>query len=48
MISTDSLFTYENKCFLQVYLDNCASKTVNPEMVDYLNDNLFVSDKLGL
>ena len=40
MIFIDSLVAYEKKCLLQVYLDNCAYKTVNTEMVGYLDDNL--------
>ena len=40
IISIDSLLVYENKCYLQAYLDNCAYKIVNKQMADYL-DNLF-------
>ena len=29
VISIDSLLVYENKYYLQVYLDNCAYKTVD-------------------
>ena len=29
VISIDSLLVYENKYYLQVYLDNCAYKTAN-------------------
>ena len=29
VISTDSLLVYENKYYLQVYLDNCAYKVAN-------------------
>ena len=45
VISIDFLLVYENKCYLQVYLDNCAYKVVNTEMVDYLDDNLFETDQ---
>ena len=45
VISIDFLLVYENKCYLQVYLDNCAHKVVNTEMVDYLDDNLFETDQ---
>ena len=31
------------KYYLQVYIDNCAYKTVNTQMVDYLCDNPFLS-----
>ena len=40
-ISIDSLLVYENKYYLQVYLDNCAYKTANKQMADYLDDNIF-------
>ena len=36
-----SLLVYENKYYLQVYLDNCAYKIVDKQMIDYLDDNLF-------
>ena len=32
---------YENKYYLEVYLDNFDYKIVNTEMLDYLGDNLF-------
>ena len=40
IISIDSLLVYENKFYLQVYLDSCTYKIVNIEMIDYLHDNL--------
>ena len=40
-ISIDSLLVYEDKYYLQVYLDNCAYKLVNKQMTDYLDENLF-------
>ena len=40
VISIDSLLVYENKYYLQVYLDNCAYEIVN-KMTDYLDENLF-------
>ena len=40
-ISIDSLLVYENKYYLQVYLDNCDYKIVNKQMTDYLDKNLF-------
>ena len=43
IIPINSLLVYENKCYLQVYLDNCACKIVNTEMVDYLGGNIFES-----
>ena len=41
VISIDSLHVYENKCYLQVCLDNCAPKIANKKMTDYLDDDLF-------
>ena len=32
-VSTDSLLAYENKYYLQVYLDNCAYKLVNTHII---------------
>ena len=44
-ISIESLLVYENKYYLQVYLDNCAYKNISTEMVHDLADNIFESDK---
>ena len=44
-ISIDSLIVYGNKSYLQVYSGNRAYKIVNAQMIDYLGDNLFESDK---
>ena len=41
VISIDSLLLYEIIYYLQIYLDNCAYKVVNKQMVDYLHENLF-------
>ena len=41
VISIDSLLVNESKYYLQVYLDNCAYKIANKQMVDYLDDNVF-------
>ena len=41
VISFDSLLVYENKYYLQVYLDNCAYNIVNKEMLNYLDKNVF-------
>ena len=41
IISTDSFLVYVNKYYLLLYLDNCAYKTANKQMTDYLDDNLF-------
>ena len=40
-ISIDSFLAYENKYYLQVYLDNCAYKITNRQMTNYFDDNLF-------
>ena len=41
VISIDSLLVYNNKYYLQVYLDNCAYKIVTKQMTKYLDENLF-------
>ena len=41
VISVDCLLAYENKYYLQVYLDNCAYKIANTQMTDYVDNNLF-------
>ena len=41
VIFIDSLLVYENKYYLQVYLDNCAYKIVNKQMTNYLDENIF-------
>ena len=33
IISIDSLLVYENKFYLQIYLDSCTYKIVNIEMI---------------
>ena len=45
IFSIASLLVYENIYCLHVYLDNCAYKIVNTKMADYLDDNIFESDK---
>ena len=44
VISIDSLLVYENKYYLQVYLDNCAYRNANKQIIVYLDDNLFYVD----
>ena len=46
VISIDSLRVYESKYYLQKYIENCANKVVNMQMIDHLNSNLFESDYL--
>ena len=41
VISIDFLLVYENKYYLQVYLDNCADEIQTKQMTDYLDDKLF-------
>ena len=45
IISTDSLFVYENKYYQQIYLDNFAHKIVGKRMINYVRKNLFETDK---
>ena len=39
-ISIGSLIVFENKYYLQVYLDICAYDIANKKMTDYLDENL--------
>ena len=41
VISIDSLFVYDEKYYLQVYLDSCAYKIVDKQMTGYLYKTLF-------
>ena len=43
--NVDSLLVYEDKYFLQIYLHDCADKTVDKLVIVYLDDNLFESDE---
>ena len=45
-ISIDSLLVYENKYYPQAYLDSCAYKIANKQMIDYLDENLFEDEIL--
>ena len=45
VISIDSLIVYESKYYLQVYLDNRAYKIASKQMTDYLDVNLFETDR---
>ena len=44
VISIHSLLVYENKYYLQVYLDNFTDKTPNKQITHYFDDNLFDTD----
>ena len=41
VISIDSLLLYDEKYYLQLYLDICSYKIVKKQMIDYLDENLF-------
>ena len=41
VMSIDSLLVYENRFYLQVYLDNCGYKTAKDQMTDYPDENYF-------
>ena len=45
VISINALLVYENKFHLQLYLDNCAYKIVDKEIIGYLGDNNFETDE---
>ena len=44
IILLDSLLVYENKYYLQIYLDNCASKVLDKQLADNHGDHLFNSN----
>ena len=41
VIFIDSLLVYDQKYYLQVYLDNCAYNIVKKQMTDYLDEKSF-------
>ena len=43
--SVDSLLFYKTKNGLQLCLGNCTYKIVGKQMVDYLDENIFETDK---
>ena len=45
IISIDLLLIWENKYFLQVYLDKCAYKIIEKQITDYVGDNPFEIDE---
>ena len=45
IIWVDSLLVYDNKYYTQVYLENCPYKTVDNQMIDYLDGNLFEANE---
>ena len=45
IISIGFFLVYENKYYLQVYLDNFSKKIVDKKMIDYLDGNLFATNK---
>ena len=44
-ISIDSLLVYDSKYYPQVYLDDCAQKIVEKQIIDYLEGNPFETDE---
>ena len=45
VIFIDFLLIYENRYYLQVYLNKYAYKIVNTEIVYYLDDKFFEADE---
>ena len=45
VISIDALLVYKTKYYLQVYLDNCAYKIIEKQMINYIDENPFETDK---
>ena len=45
VISIDSLLVYENKYYLQVYLETCAYTIVDKRIIDYLGENPLKTDE---
>ena len=45
VISIDLLLVFDNKYYLQVYLDNCASEILDNQTIDYRYDNLCETDE---
>ena len=41
IICVYSLLVYENKYYLQIYLDDCVCKFVDKQIIDCLDDNPF-------
>ena len=41
IISVNFLLVYDNKFYLQLYLNNCAYKVVGKQKTGYLDGNLF-------
>ena len=45
IVSIDSLLVYENKCYLQVYLDNFSHRILDKQRTDNLDDHPFEIDE---
>ena len=45
VIYIDSLVVYNHKYYLQVYLDSCAYKIIDKQMIDYFDKNHFETDE---
>ena len=40
-----NVYLYTKTYYLQVYLDKCAYKIIDKGTIDYLGENLFVTDE---
>ena len=45
VISIGSFLVYQNKYYLQLYLDNRAYKIIEKQMSDHFDDNFFEFDE---
>ena len=45
VISISSWLVYDSKYYLQIYLDNCAYNVADNQIIDYVDDNIFETDK---
>ena len=48
IISIDSLLVYENKHYLQLYLNNCIYKNLNTQMKYFFDDNLIDFNEISI
>ena len=45
VIPIDTFLVYENKYYLEVYLENYFYKIINKQMIDYIDENPFETDE---
>ena len=45
VISISSWLVYDSKYYLQIYLGNCAYNVADNQIIDYVDDNIFETDK---